>query len=141
MKTSTNTFTTFDIKEKLGLKIDRLKDWMQRGYIEPSIQKAEGMGTKNIFSLFDLYLIKLFHHLVSVRGISRKNAGTIIRDIKKFMIQKQPPIFIGIPAAGEQAFGFNDFNQVKQFFGMDCIDIVIVNFSVIQEMVDDAIAQ
>jgi hypothetical protein len=141
MKTSSPKFTTFDIREKLGLKIDRLKDWMQRGYIEPSIQRADGIGTKNIFSLFDLYLIKLFHHLVSERGFSRENAGTVIRDInkEKIKIQSRPLIFIGIPGMGKKAFGFNDLSRVEHITDMKDIDILIVNFSVIQEIVNDAI--
>ena len=139
MKNSPQTFTTFDIKEKMGLKIDRLKDWMQRGFIEPSIQKADGIGTKNIFDLFDLYLIKLFHHLVSVRGFSRDNAGKIIWDIQqqKSKIKDRPPIFIGIPEGGKEARGFNKLDQVKDIFNMDNIDILIVNFGVIQEIVND----
>jgi len=143
MTNSPKAFSTFDIKEKLGLKIDRLKDWMQRGYIEPSIQKADGIGTKNIFDLFDLYLIKLFHHLISVRGFSRDNAGKIIRDIQqqKSKLKNSPPIFIGIAEEGKGAVGFNDLDQVKKIFDMHSIDILIVNFSAIIQMVDDAIEQ
>ena len=59
-------FTTFDISKILDLKIDLQKDWMKRGYIEPSIQKATGQGTKNLFSIEDIYLIALFQHLVEL---------------------------------------------------------------------------
>ena len=66
-------YTTTDIM-KLGIKRERLKDWMERNFIEPSIQKASGQGTKNIFSIYDLYKIKLFKLLVET-GLPRKQAS------------------------------------------------------------------
>jgi hypothetical protein len=71
------TFTTSNIT-KLGIKRERLKDWMERGFIEPSIQKAEGQGTKNLFSIFDLYTIMLFNTLIEY-GFSRQDAGFRIK--------------------------------------------------------------
>ena len=57
------TFTVTDI-EKLRIKRERLQDWMVRGFIEPSIQKAFGQGTKNLFNIYDLYKIQIFKNLV-----------------------------------------------------------------------------
>ena len=85
MKTPQSTYTTFFIKEKLGIKVDRLKDWMKRGYIIPSIKEADGTGTKNIFSLDDLYLIKLFEYLADKKGFSRSDAEQRIRSIKIYL--------------------------------------------------------
>ena len=82
MRNNPKTYSTFDINKKLHIKVDRLKDWMTRGFIIPSIQKASGQGTKNIFSLDDLYLIKLFQYLVSKKGFSRDDAALRIRLIK-----------------------------------------------------------
>ena len=81
MDTSEKAYTTFDIREKLKIKIDRQKDWLTRGFIEPSIQRASGQGTKNLFSHFDLYLIKLFECLLN-RGYPRKHAAKIIEEIR-----------------------------------------------------------
>ena len=82
MKTVREEYSTFDIKRKLGIKIDRLKDWMNRGFIEPSIQKASGQGTKNLFNRFDLYMIKLLEYLIN-RGFSRKESARIVRELVK----------------------------------------------------------
>ena len=57
----------------MSIPRERLKDWLTREYIVPSIQKASGQGTKNLFSLMDLYLIKLFEYLLA-RGFARKDA-------------------------------------------------------------------
>jgi hypothetical protein len=70
MKTS---FTTFDIVKVLNISRNLLAQWLLRGYIEPSIQRAQGVGTKNLFSRGDLYNIRLFHQLVD-SGMHRSDA-------------------------------------------------------------------
>ena len=82
MKRSRDAYTTFDIVEKLGIKRDRLNDWLTRGYITPSIQRASGQGTKNLFSRFDLYLIKVFEHMLS-RGFSREVSTDKIKSLRE----------------------------------------------------------
>jgi hypothetical protein len=66
-------FTTFDIEKKLGLQRNLLAQWIMRGYITPSIARAKGLGTRNIFSRNDLYRIMLFKKLVET-GIRRDEA-------------------------------------------------------------------
>lgn len=70
------TFTTFDIIDKFELNRERLRDWINRGFVKPSVQVSCGPGTKNLFSRFDLYGIKLFIHLLT-RGFSRDYASKI----------------------------------------------------------------
>jgi hypothetical protein len=72
--------TTFTIKKKLGIKIDRLKDWMDRGFIKPSIKLASGPGTKNLFSIEDLYRIKLFKLLIE-KGFNRETASIVVKTL------------------------------------------------------------
>jgi len=85
-------FTTFDIRELLGIQIDCLKDWMNRDYIQPSIQKASGQGTKNLFSQQDLTLIKLFKHLIEI-GLSRSISAKMVATLKG-MNRPYPPDYI-----------------------------------------------
>lgn len=82
MRPSHEAYTTFDIVQKLGIKRDRLNDWLTRGYIQPSIQRASGQGTKNLFTRFDLYLIKVFEHMLS-RGFSREVATDKIKSLQE----------------------------------------------------------
>ena len=79
MKSSQKTYTTTDIA-RVGTKRERLKEWITRGYIKPSIESAAGAGTKNLFSLWDLYLIQLFQYLVE-RGFSREDSASRIRGL------------------------------------------------------------
>jgi hypothetical protein len=82
MKPSKKTFTTTDIA-RLGIKRERLKEWITRGYIGPSIESATGAGTKNLFSLWDLYMIQLFQYLVE-RGFSREDSARRIALLRPF---------------------------------------------------------
>ena len=78
------TYSTFDIVGGMGIKIERLKDWMRRGYIQPSIQVAQGSGTKNLFNQKDLYQLGLFIFLIN-RGFSREEAAKHARAVHRII--------------------------------------------------------
>lgn len=67
-------FTIFDIVKLLKIKRSSLKQWIERGFIRPSIQEADGKGTKNLFSVDDLYKIVLFEKL-HFFGLAQKIAA------------------------------------------------------------------
>lgn len=73
-------FTTFQITKKLNINRNTLQQWLDRGLIHPSIQKASGQGTKNIFSLNDVYQIGLFQKLYQV-GFTQKIASELSQNI------------------------------------------------------------
>jgi hypothetical protein len=75
------SFTTWDIQKKLEIKRDRLKEWLALGYIKPSIQQSEGVGTKNLFSRSDLYLIGLLDALIHFQ-VPRVTAAVAITGVK-----------------------------------------------------------
>lgn len=74
MKKNEIEFSTFDIAKKFGIPRSNLQQYMDRGFIEPSIQKAKRKGDKNKFSLEDLYRLRLFKELHRV-GLSQKDAA------------------------------------------------------------------
>jgi DNA-binding transcriptional MerR regulator len=74
-------FTTFEIRDSLGITVDRLKDWQKRGFITPSVRIASGAGTKNIFNRLDVYCLELFRYLLG-RGFSREMAADRIKTLK-----------------------------------------------------------
>jgi len=75
-------YTTTDIFKRLNIKRERIKNWISEGYITPSIQLGHGPGTKHLFSRFDLYIIKLFEHLLN-RGFSRNVSKKWLRILWK----------------------------------------------------------
>jgi hypothetical protein len=70
------SYSTFDVCRKLGIKRGRLREWMLRGYVEPSV-KAKGVGTKALFSSLDLDLVQCFRDLVDC-GLKREAARKLI---------------------------------------------------------------
>jgi hypothetical protein len=68
-------YTTFQIIKALNIPRERLKDWMEKGFVKPSLQQARGKGTKALFSLLDVYSLALFKHLIEECHFSR-DAGS-----------------------------------------------------------------
>jgi hypothetical protein len=72
-------FTTFDIINNLGIDRGRLREWMNEGFVVPSVQKAEGVGTKALFDRVDIYALVVFKHLIEHHRVSRKEAAQILK--------------------------------------------------------------
>lgn len=75
-------YTTFDVIKIINLKMERLQDWLKRGYIQPTYQEPVGRGMKNYFDLVQLYVIQAFKYLVE-NGITREVAAEWTKDIHK----------------------------------------------------------
>ena len=70
-----NGYTTFQIIKALNIPRERLKDWMEKGFVKPSLQQARGKGTKALFSLLDVYSLAIFKHLIEECHFSRDSAS------------------------------------------------------------------
>jgi hypothetical protein len=71
-------FTTFFIIKALGIPRERLQDWMNRGFITPTIA-AKGKGSKALFTLDDVYGIAFFQSLLR-KGLNRGVAAGIVQE-------------------------------------------------------------
>jgi len=67
-----NEFSTFDIVKALKIPRERLREWMNRLYIRPTMP-PQGQGKKAVFSRQDVYDVQLFRQLVDF-GIERDTA-------------------------------------------------------------------
>jgi hypothetical protein len=74
------TYSTLEIVSELGIPRERLRDWMNRGFITPSIP-ANGQGTKAVFTLSDVCDIAVFKFLVD-KGLDRNVASKLIKEDK-----------------------------------------------------------
>jgi hypothetical protein len=63
-------FLAADIERITGVKRNRLQQWIEYGFITPSIQEASGSGSRNVWSRADLYSIAIFKK-VTESGLSR----------------------------------------------------------------------
>jgi len=75
-------FTTFDVVKIVGIKMERLQDWMKRGFIRPTRQVPVSRGLKSYFDRLQLYIIETFHYLVE-NGINRQEAAQWTLNIHK----------------------------------------------------------
>lgn len=71
-------FSTLWISKNLDIQLERLRVWIDRGYVVPSVQKAEGKGTKSLFDRLDLYSIVLFRHLIEDSNFPREKASQFL---------------------------------------------------------------
>ena len=72
-----NDFSTLDIVKALSIPRERLRDWMNNGFVVPTI-KSEGQGTKAIFTRNDIYLVAFFVDLLK-KGFKRYRASDLIK--------------------------------------------------------------
>jgi DNA-binding transcriptional MerR regulator len=74
-----DNFSTFDVLKIFKISRPRLREWMVRGFIKPTIP-ANGQGTKALFTKEDIYKIALFIRLIKV-GFKRKQASELCCNI------------------------------------------------------------
>ena len=75
-------FTTFDVVKIIDIKMERLQDWMKRGFIRPTRQVPISRGLKSYFDRLQLYIIETFRYLVE-NGINRQEAAHWTLNIHK----------------------------------------------------------
>lgn len=63
-------FTSPQVRKVFGIKKERLRQWIKRGYIQPSVRPSSGPGTDNIFSYSDIFSISLFKKMIDL-GLNR----------------------------------------------------------------------
>ena len=73
LKFMQNQFSTLDIVKSLGVPRERLRDWMNNGFVWPTIS-SKGQGTKAVFTRDDVYLVALFVDLLK-KGFKRDRAS------------------------------------------------------------------
>jgi len=73
-------FQWAEVERITGVKRIRLHQWIEAGFITPSLQVAKGSGSRHIWSKTDLYNIILFKRLVE-SGIHRNTAAKLIPNV------------------------------------------------------------
>jgi len=72
------TFTASEVEKITGVKRTRLQQWLEKNYIVPSVHVADGYGTRNIYSIGDVYRIEAFKRMVE-GGLLREKAARLIK--------------------------------------------------------------
>jgi hypothetical protein len=147
--------------------MERLQDWMKRGFIKPTRQARVSRGLKSYFDRLQLCIIKTFHYLVE-NGINRQEAARWTLNIHKHVsadlaktaptdhvlngseiaFSQQMPTFI-IILKGDSPFGTgtsiviikNDRHMIELKRGSKTDAIHIINFSNIINAIESNIAR
>ncbi len=75
-------YTTTDVVKIIGIKMERLQDWLKRCFIKPVHRERLARGIKNDVGRLELYVIKAFQYLVE-DGNTREEASMWEIDIRK----------------------------------------------------------
>lgn len=67
-----------DVLTVIEEKADTLNAWLRDSFIEPSVKKAKGPGTRNIFNRNDLFNIMLFKVLAKTTS-DRREASNVVK--------------------------------------------------------------
>jgi len=139
-------YSTLDIVKATGIPIERLRDWLNRGYIEPTLPSL-GQGRKALFSDVDIYAIELFQKLIA-RGFSRHAASELIKNftgIGGVLGATTHTIFVRRKTDGEEHIdvlhlaGYppqDNFNIMPILTQEGVEDVYIVNIQDIRDRVD-----
>ena len=102
-------FTSFQLCKAVGIRRASLQQWLDRGFIKPSISKASGRGQKNIFSKHDAYRIMVFIALAK-EGISQKMASRFAYDcdIEKLLKEEDSTVCFQLVLNAKPIFDFVD---------------------------------
>lgn len=77
MKLNHRGFEASDIEKITGINRPRLQQWLEKGFIAPSIQIASGPGTRNVYSIDNVYQIAAIKKMIEF-GFSREKAAQIV---------------------------------------------------------------
>ena len=142
-------YSTLDIVKSLDIPRERLRDWMNRGFITPS-KEAKGQGTKALFSRIDVYAISLFRYLVErckfvleeaarfsqewlAKAKSAEDRNFISQDFVAFgrVTAKEGEEVISLRSHSSQ-----EIEQMESAEDVDWDSLFVVNFRKIREDVD-----
>jgi len=140
-------FPTGEVKTITGVNRNTLQVWINLGFVSPSIEVAEGPGTRNLWSRFDLYSIALFRKITK-SGISRNlvadiiSKGVITQEMAEADIEKIACLFY-VKFGEESVAGLilqpaeKSFFEVLDDLGLPNYDFIyIANFVEIKKEVD-----
>lgn len=69
-------YYNLDVLKAIDEKPDTFNAWLREGFVKPSVSKASGQGTRNIFNRADLFNIMLFKTLLKTAS-NRNEASNI----------------------------------------------------------------
>jgi len=151
-----NDFSTIDIQNALKIPRERFRQWLDMGFVKPSIPAA-GPGTRASFTRTDVYRVEIFIYLIT-RGFKRNIAARFIEgltseeyfDCDYFLLRRESAAMIGFVCL-KSRYWLVDLDQGTLYRADDAEkkrenaafkpteewnDMFILNFKNLRELVD-----
>jgi len=159
--TAREVFSMADAAAITGVASDHIQQWMERGWVKPSIQQAAGKGTRPIFSRVDLYNIAYLKK-IKESGFSRQlaqekiNIYAVNETLENFPNIKSIGIaFSRVITAGayetqgawliapelDRETGWNSLALIGERLTTGADDFYILSFLKLKERIDTIIAE
>jgi hypothetical protein len=137
-----------EVAEILAMPKSRVKNWTigRPLRITPSVRAATGKGSRNLYSVEDVYLIGLADQL-NVDGFAPKTTEKVLKKIRRRAgdIGKHHPELIISSPGGKAEIEFLDDEITRavwdQIYGEDAISCYTLDLQALRDWVDRRIAQ
>jgi len=141
------TKTVADRLAPLGITMEGLKTWLHNRFIVPSVQKATGRGTRNIFSFEDVLFAVVFKRLVDLGIGSREEVASFLsenigsslagglRADKPYLVMRQ--LFSLNLAIGERTYILSFEKEIPEALSIDQnITVLVLNIRALSKQVE-----
>jgi len=130
-------FTVYQIAKKLEISRSNLQQYLDRGFINPSISRAKGKGTRNYFSLEDIYCIRIFQRLAQI-GFSQSEAAEYSQDLDLSKLGNKGIDWVKITydEKGRKKVIHSHYGSVKLEILKGKPIVTVINFKKLKEEID-----
>ena len=129
-------FSTFDLSKGWNIPRSSIQQYIDRGLIRPSLGTARGKGTRNKFSLADVYRFRLFQKLHEA-GLSQKEASENANHIDFAEVVTSFDWGLIMPEKNSKTITVCDEEKLHQFMHeWRGVLFIAINLSKIKEEVD-----
>lgn len=135
-------FTSTEISKALGIEWGRLREWIVKGFIVPSVKGQEGPGRAILFSLDDVYGIYLFRQMVEY-GWNRGFASVHVKKmINRADFARYPYVALGRtsrPNKGSFLASWESPGKAWAALHDNYDDMIIINLENLRSQVNKAL--
>ena len=129
-------FTVYQIAKKLNISRSNLQQYLDRGFIKPSISRARGKGTRNYFSLEDIYRIRIFQRLAQI-GFSQSEAAEYSQTLDLSRLGKKGINWIKITYEnGKSKVTHTHIGRIQLEISRGKPIVTVINYLKIKEEID-----
>lgn len=126
-----------DVTKILSATRSTIQQWLTSGFVFPSLRQAKKRGTRNLFSVGDLYQIKFFQRLAE-RGFNRTEAARISQGANTEALRLKESAFCAILCKYHKK-GHVEFILPPRFYEVGTLPTVLSTMHAMRGEFDDVL--